>query len=113
MKNSKLLLEVINQLDELKEREYVESDKGGYFERYSTHIEFIDKDDRDEMVNKLKEVYNYLYDDEKDDEIKIRYYEMTKMLCDFAIFYHKNKIKDVANDASEFLTDYLKEKKLL
>lgn len=61
MKNSTLLLEVINQLEKLEEREYEVHDKWGYFERYSTHIEFFDKEDRDEMVKKLKEVYNYLF----------------------------------------------------
>lgn len=47
----------------------------------------------------------------KDDvTIEMGYYEMMKLLCDFAILYHKNVVKDIANDASIFLTDYLKER---
>jgi hypothetical protein len=45
--------------------------------------------------------------------IEIGYYEMVELLCDFAIFYHKNINKDVSNDAMVFLTDYLKERNKL
>jgi len=36
--------------------------------------------------------------------------EVFNMLIEFALAYYKQSIKDIANDASEYLVDKLKEK---
>lgn len=55
-----LLQNVIEELESLEEREVEVCDKQGYFSHYLTYMGYLDKEDRDEMVKKLKTVYESL-----------------------------------------------------
>jgi hypothetical protein len=63
MLEDKLLLEVINELESLSECSYTGhqsesiSGGGGWYE--GTYMEYFDESDRNEMVKKLKEVYEF------------------------------------------------------
>jgi enamine deaminase RidA (YjgF/YER057c/UK114 family) len=49
----------------------------------------------------------------KSKKLKFTFNEILKLMAEFAIAYHNHNNKDVSNDASEFLDDYLKNKILI
>lgn len=89
MKELKLLQEVIRDLEYLEEN----------------------KEDRDEMVKKLNLVKDYLKEMESD-YINFTFYELMNFIMDFALSYHKSDNKDISNDASMYIYDYVKNKNM-
>lgn len=69
MKEQKLLQEVIKKLEYLEEYFYhgyqSESISGGGGKYEGSYMGYFDKEDRDEMVKKLKEIYNFFETVEK------------------------------------------------